>query len=206
MKRLALLFALLLTPLGPTIARDASASLSIAVTFDRLVQESTAVGVVTPVEQTSLWENGRIYTYSRVHADSMIVGALDANGDAWVRSMGGVVGKVGQLVEGEAVLTVGRPSLLFLHPVVTPVSGAAPVSQGFFEVSARAQGQFAVVLDADNRTRLKRSSAVGAVVAPSSTGDGNGQPPIFATDKIHGRALADAAKDIAAAWSRLHAH
>ena len=39
---------------------DAQASVSVAVTLDGLVQSSTAVCVVTPVEQRAVWENGRI--------------------------------------------------------------------------------------------------------------------------------------------------
>ena len=39
-------------------ARDASASVSITVFFDELLQRSTAVAVVTPTERKSVWEEG----------------------------------------------------------------------------------------------------------------------------------------------------
>ncbi len=174
------------------IGKDARASVSIAVTFDALVRTSSAVAIVTPAEQRSLWENGRIYTYTRIHVDTPVAGELPANAEAWVRTMGGVVGNIGQAVDGEPVLTVGRPSLLFLHP-------GPP---GSYDVTARAQGQFAIRLDERRHPLLVKSNAVGALLAP--------QPPpppgtTLAADVLHGRAVDDAVRDIGAAWSRLHA-
>jgi len=172
-------------------ARDVSASVSVAITFDALVHESSAVVVGTAAEQRSVWEGARIYTYSRVHVDSAIAGELGADDEVWVRTMGGVVGKVGQIVEGEAELTVGRPSLVFLR--------RSPV--GAYVVTARAQGQFGLYTDDQKQLRVRKSGGVGAVVLPNGT-DGTAA---LAGDVIHGRVVSDAAKDIATAWSRAHA-
>lgn len=175
------------------LSAPARASVSITVTFDGLVGPSSSVAVVTPIEQHSVWENNRIYTYTQVHVDTKVAGALNAGADAWVRTMGGIVGKIGQVVDGEAVLTVGRPSLLFLH------EGTA----GSFEVTARAQGQFALVLDNLKQLHVVKSSGVGYLMPPQPSGAGTPSP--LATDVIHGRPVSDAARDIAAVWSRLHA-
>src|SRR5579872_6119804 len=94
-------------------ASDARASVSIQVTWDSLLRESTAAAVVTPTDAQSVWENGRIYTYTHVHVDRAVAGELATGSDAWVRTMGGIVGKIGQRVEGEAVLAPGHASLLF---------------------------------------------------------------------------------------------
>ena len=202
-KRLAprfLAFALALAPLvgaGAAVERTAHASVSIAVTWDGLLKESSAAVVATPVESRSVWENGRIFTYTRVHVDRSIAGDIATGGDVWVRTMGGVVGKIGQIVEGEAVLAPAHASLLFLH--TGPVGG--------FDVTARGQGQFPVVVDATGAAppKVVRSNSVGAIVAPRLPTPATTQPRL-AADVLHGRAVDDAARDIAAAWSAAHVH
>ncbi len=185
------------------VPADARASVSIAILFDELVERSSAAGVVTPVEQHAVWEDGRIYTYTRVHVDSTVAGSVP--GEAWVRTMGGVVGKVGQSVEGEAVLTVGRPALLFLQPIATPSGTVA----GAFEVTARAQGQFAVTLDATKSMRFTRAYAASAVLPPPAARIARvqamrpGAAPL-ATEVLHDRPVDQATRDIQSAWTRLH--
>jgi hypothetical protein len=196
-RRIPRVFALLLAlaPVaGATGERPAHASVSIAVTWDGLLHESSAAVVATPVESRSVWENGRIYTYTRLHVDRAVAGSVAAGGDVWVRTMGGIVGKIGQIVEGEAVLAPSHPSLLFLH--------AGPV--GAFEVTARGQGQFPVVTDTSGGpAKVVRSHAVGAIVAPKTPTPATTQLRL-AADVLHGRAVDDVARDIAAAWSHAH--
>jgi hypothetical protein len=170
--------------------RDARASISVAISFDALLRGSSAAVVATATEQHSLWEGGRIYTYSRVHVDTAVAGELHADDEAWVRTMGGVVGDVGQIVDGEASLTTGRPSLLFLRPSV-----------GAYVVTARAQGQFGLYTDENLEVRARKSSGVGALLPPQGA---SGPPAVLASDVIHGRPVASSAKDIAAAWRRAH--
>ncbi|MGH7295201.1 MAG: hypothetical protein ACRELB_09720, partial [Polyangiaceae bacterium] len=174
--------AVLLAAYVALFAVDARASVSIAVTWDGLLRESTAAVVATPVEAKPVWENGRIYTYTRLRITRAVAGELAPGDDAWVRTMGGVVGKIGQLVDGEAVLAPGQSSLLFLHP--------GPV--GAFEVTARGQGQFPVVAgDGKAPTHLVRSTAAGALVAPRLLH--SQAPPRLAADVVHGRGVDDVA-------------
>jgi hypothetical protein len=188
--------------LAPT---EAHASVSIAILFDELVERASAAGVVTPLEQHSVWEDGRIFTYTRVHVDAPLAGTVPE--EAWVRTLGGVVGKIGQSVDGEAVLTVGHPSLLFVQPVA-----AQP---GTFEVTARAQGQFALAGRATGASSLEgmrfvRAHGVGVVMPPSPDRIARiqkmraGVVPL-AADVLHDRPVAEATRDIQAAWRRLHA-
>jgi len=185
------------------VVGDARASVSIAVTWDGLLRESTAAAIVTPIEARSVWEDGRIYTYTHVRVERPIAGDLGAGGDAWVRTMGGVVGKIGQIVDGEPVLVPGQSSLLFLH--------AGPV--GAYEVTARGQGQFPVVLDDPKNpatAHFVRSTSVGALVLPraatSAAGSTSASPPQrLAADVVHGRAIDDVAHEIADAWKPTHA-
>jgi hypothetical protein len=184
---LALVAALFVT----LVAGDGRASVSIAVTWDGLLRESTAAAVLTPVESRSAWEDGRIYTYTHLSIDRPVAGTLPAGSSVWVRTMGGVVGKIGQIVEGEAVFSPGHASLVFLHP--------APL--GSFEVTARGQGQFPVVADdAKAPPRVVRSSAMGAIVPRAAA------PEVtrLAVEVVHGRLVDEVATDVVADWSRTH--
>ena len=185
--------------------REARASIAIAILFDELVRDSSAAAIVTPYEQKSVWEDGRIITYTHVHADRTVAGTLES--DPWIRTMGGTVGRIGQLADGEPVLTVGRPGLLFLQGV--PESGG-----GIYAVTARAQGQFPVVLGEKSVPLFRSSSAVGGLVAPPDTRvsqmaqlrarAGLAAEAPRATDVLHTRPVEDAVRDVAAAWVRLH--
>jgi hypothetical protein len=202
MKRLAWLvvgaFCLLASP--------AKASVQISVLFDELVRDSSAVAVVSGLEQKSVWEDGRIYTYTRVKCDRALAGDLKQGSEGWVRSMGGVVGDIGQSVSGEPALGVGTPSVVFLH--------AGPA--GSFEVTARAQGQFPVVKDAATKVeRTTRAPDVGALLPTTQARVDRvrtlARAPMLpvatqaAIDVAAGRTVDELAKDVALAWQRTHA-
>ena len=186
---LLLVVALVLVP-----TRRADASIEIIVAFDDLVRDSTSVGIMTPVEQKAIWEDGRIVTYTRVHVDETVAGDLAAGDEAWVASLGGIVGDVGQTVNGEPQLRVGVPALLFLRPDRAP---------GLRVVTARAQGYFGVRWDAAAKVRrFRASNAVGLLLPP--------QRGLAATKRTAAEAIADrpgdqVLRDIADAWRRLHA-
>lgn len=98
-------------------------------TADRIV-------VATPIESKSLWENDgridRIVTYYRVRIDTNIVG----NGDqhVWIRTLGGVVGNIGQRVFGSVALTLNKPALLFLSKQSSVVFSVLEMQQGHFPI------------------------------------------------------------------------
>jgi hypothetical protein len=182
--------------LSSLLETSASASVSLAATWDGLLHESVAAAVVTSVESRPVWENGRIYTYTRVHVDRPVAGALGTGSEAWVRTMGGIVGKVGQIVEGEASFAPGESSLLFLH--------AGPV--GAYVVTARGQGQFPVVADGVAPAHLVKSNSVGMLLDPRGATATAAVPAArLAADVVHGRLVDDVARDVAAAWGAAHA-
>jgi hypothetical protein len=187
-------------------AGDVRASVSIAATWDGLLQESTAAVVTSPIESQSVWEGGRIYTYTHLRVDRAVAGGLPNGSDVWVRTLGGVVGKIGQIVDGEPVFVPGRSSLVFLHP--------GPI--GAFEVTARGQGQFPVVADDPKvPARVVRSNTVGAILprpattrsraGPGGAGDLPSGALRLAAEVVHGRTVDDVARDIVADWARTHA-
>jgi len=210
-----LCFALAAAPaVAALVPTDAQASVSIAVGFDALVKDADAVAVITPVEAKSVWEDGRIYTYTRVKVDQSVAGELPSGSEGWVRTMGGVVGKIGQLVDGEPVFPPNKQSLLFLRKF-------APAA-GTWEVSARAQGQYPVSIDQTTKIRkVTKSGSVGVLfqpkpkpvetaagVTPQAAGASPTQPAFekvrLASEVIHDRPLDDVARDVAAAWKKAH--
>ena len=191
--------ALVLALAGPVGAglcasSDARASVSLAVTWEGLLSESSSASIVTPAESMAVWEDGRIYTYTRVRVDRALAGDLKTGDTGWVRTMGGVVGSIGQQVEGEPVLAPAQTTLLFLHPG----------NPGTLEVTGRGQGQYAMSLGGPGLPpRLSLNRAAGMLVprrvaVPAAA-------PQLATEVLHGRTLDDAAREIASAWDRTHA-
>jgi hypothetical protein len=190
----ALVLALGAPSLGPLTPSTAEASVSIAATVDGLLQQSTAAAVVTAAESSPVWEDGRIYTYTHLHVARGVAGELKTGAEAWVRTMGGIVGKVGQIVEGEAAFAPGETSLVFLRP--------GPV--GAYVVTARGQGQFPVVADDPQQpAHIVRSHAAGMLVAPRPAAAS--AAPRLAAEVFHGRPVDDVAQEIAAAWVAAHA-
>jgi hypothetical protein len=190
---------------------DAKASVSAEAIFEQLVAEASGAAVVTPIEQRTLWEDGRIATFTRVRIDRRVAGQLPGAGDAWVKTLGGAVGDIAQLVEGEATFGIGQPSLVFLGPHLDPATHAP---DGPFVVIERAQGQFPIVVDKaghDPRAHLRLAGDLGAIVAPppahwtqASKRLPPGRSARYVRDVLQGRAVDDAAREIAATWTQLH--
>ncbi len=173
------------------VPSDSGASVSIALTLDDVARSSALVARVTPVEATSAWEDGRIVTTTRLRVDRVLAGA--STNEVSVRTFGGVVGKIGQRVEGEPSFEVKRTSIVFL----------VPATSSAFAVVGRAQGQL-VVTKAANGREVVRIGRVGelvarAVRAPRAPSDG----PLMTN--LDGLSADDVAKSAAQAWERTHA-
>jgi hypothetical protein len=176
----------------------AHASVSIAVSWDGLLRESSSACIVTAFEARGAWENGRIYTYTHIRIDRAVAGNLATGSDAWVRTMGGVVGDIGQRVEGEATLAQGQSSLLFLRP---GLSTAFPQS---FEVTARGQGQFPLeTSDPKLPARISAGHALGLLVHPHVLQ--TDASPRLAAEVLLGRTVDEAVREVTALWSQTHA-
>ncbi len=180
--------------------REARASVAIAVSYEHLVASASSVALVTPLEARSAWEGARIVTYTRARVDRWIAGGEAASSEIWVRTLGGQVGDLGQLVDGEARFTVGEPSLLFLRAV-------APGARAFV-VASRAQGQF--TLRADNAvTRLARGPGGGLVLPPQRTPRAativvGGPTEMLAGDVLDRMELSAACVELASAFAAAH--
>jgi hypothetical protein len=128
---------------------------SLAVTVEQLVEHSELAVVGVATERHSKWETvaggKRIVTYTKVEVERTLFGTAPA--ELWVRTLGGVVDRIGQQVAGEPQLAAGGRTLLFLTP-----------SDGAHVVTARAQGHFRVMTTDDGKRLLRPSPDTCALV------------------------------------------
>jgi len=139
------------------LPRQAWASRSLAVGLPQLIAHSDRVALVTSQGGESDWEvigdRRRIVTYTRVRVDDLVTGE-GSDGQLVVRTLGGRVGQIGQVVHGEARLLRGQPCLVFLREP----------EPGVHRVTARAQGHFPIRPDARGVGRLHPSPHRAEVV------------------------------------------
>lgn len=139
-RALSMLAAALLATLLPS---GAGASLARAVSLAELVNRSEQIVVGTPLEAHARWETlggqRRIVTYTRVRVDAAIDGGGDSS-EVLVRTLGGHVGDIGQVVSGEAVLSIGQPALMFLGRAADGVLGVTAMAQGHFPLRKDSHG------------------------------------------------------------------
>ena len=165
----------------------AEASVSVLLSLDELVAASSAVIVGTPSEHKCQWEeiggSKRIVTYTNIKVDKAIAGSPGT--EVWVRTLGGVVDKLGQAVSGEAQLTSGTKAVLFLmkRGDVTMVAGMA-------------QGHYPINVDEKGVSRLRPSPDAGAQLRPPG-------PSISARDVLVGQSLETAVTAISKARKAL---
>jgi hypothetical protein len=143
--------------------------------MEELVERSRHVLLGEPLEAYSVWERvgGRrhIVTYTRVRTKDVLGGSDPRDEELLVRTLGGRVGELGQLVHGEAQLVTGLRNVLFLMP-----------SRDALAVTAMAQGQYPLRRDARGVERLKRNPTLAELVDESGS----------AVQRLTGRSLDEA--------------
>jgi hypothetical protein len=138
--------------------RLASATLARAVTLPELVGLSRFALVGTATDASSRWETAgdtrRIVTYVRLEVTQPIDGRPPPETSLMLRTMGGRVGDLGQLVHGEARFELGAPAVVFITPDMDGVLG----------VTAMAQGHYPLGADPDDAVRLRASPNIPSLV------------------------------------------
>jgi hypothetical protein len=156
-------------------ASPADASQSVAVSLAQLVRGSRRIAVATGMGGEGRWEvvggRRRIVTYHRVRIDELFDGD-SVDSEVVVRTLGGRVGEIGQVVYGEAVLLHGQPSVLFLHDLRAEVHA----------VTARAQGHFPLLADESGVLHLRASPHRARLIDTRDS----------AAKRLVGRSVADA--------------
>jgi hypothetical protein len=109
------------------------------------VERSTRVVFATALDQACEWlvvgGNRRIVTLTRVRVEEHVTGSAPEASELMVQTLGGKVGKIGQLVEGEAELAVGESSLVFTREVLGGLYGVTAMAQGHYPVAVEARGK-----------------------------------------------------------------
>jgi hypothetical protein len=120
--------------------RLASATLARAVSLPELVGRSRYALVGTATETSSRWEtvgqSRRIVTYVRVEVTQPIDGRPPPEMSLTLRTLGGRVGDIGQLVHGEARFEMGAPAVIFVSPDMDGVFGITAMAQGHYPLGA----------------------------------------------------------------------
>jgi hypothetical protein len=156
-------------------ADRAFASVIIPTSLQELVQTSEHVVVATPRVGDSAWEDvggsRRIVTYTRLTIEEAIDSREPADSELMVRTLGGQVGPLGQVVHGEAELRRDEVCVLFLKDR----------RDGTFRVTGLAQGHYPLVFDTGGTRRLNTSPHLGEVLgkhddAKSAVAQLRGQP------------------------------
>jgi hypothetical protein len=148
--------------LGAVFSKQAFASVARAVTLEALAQRSQHVLLGEPLDSYCVWERvgGRkhIVTYTRVRAHELLSGADPQADELLVRTLGGTVGELGELVHGEAVLQAGHRGVMFVMP-----------SRDALAVTAMAQGHYPLRRDDAGLERLLRSPHAAELVGEAGS-------------------------------------
>src|SRR5689334_11269613 len=112
----------------------AFASVARGLTLRDLVLKSQSAVLMTGLARHASWQtvggSRRIVTETRARLDQLVTGADPSSSEVLVRTLGGRVGQIGQLVEGEAELTLGEACLVFLTELDPLVYGVTGMAQG----------------------------------------------------------------------------
>lgn len=130
---------------GLLTAVRAEAAVARALGIRELVDKSKRVVVATALEQACEWQviggSRRIVTLTRVRVEELVTGAAPEASELMLQTLGGRVGKVGQLVDGEAELVVGENSLVFTREVLSGLYGVTAMAQGYYPIRMEARGK-----------------------------------------------------------------
>ncbi len=125
------------------ISGQAEGSIARALGLTELARQSEQVVVGTALEASSRWEHigrqRRIVTYTRVRVDESIAGSA-TDSEILVRTLGGKVGKIGQVVHGEALLRIGESAVLFVGDAPDGTPSIAGMSQGHYPIRTDSRG------------------------------------------------------------------
>jgi len=155
----------------------ASATVVKAASLAQLLAASDSIVVGMAVSATSSYASvggsKLLVTDTRIEIARSLRGSAAAGQTLRVRTLGGRMGEIAQLVPGEARLELGQVCLLFLRKD----------RGGLLRVAGMAQGQYPLWRDAAGTLRLRASQNLDHVLDPSGSG---------AVKQLSGRALSEA--------------
>jgi hypothetical protein len=131
----------------------AQGSVARAVGLNELVNKSRHAIVGTAIDASCKWETigkrKRIVTYSLVRLEDSVDGRVPGTNEVLVRTLGGAIGDLGQIVHGEAMLALHEPAAVFL----------TDITEGVFRVTAMSQGHYPLKVERQGLKRLRAGIA-----------------------------------------------
>jgi hypothetical protein len=179
------------TAVVPVDVPLAHATTVIALSLPELVAMSDRVVVGTPRVRFSRWEAGRIVTYTAVDVETPIAGVAPSVQTVTVRTLGGEVDGIGQLVVGEAKLPLGDSVMLFLQtlPAVKEIAVADSMV-----VTALAQGAMHIDRVAGKPATIRATLSGADVIVPPTARF------LPAHVAVAGHLVADVATEVRTLW------
>lgn len=119
-----------------------------ALTLPDLLKKSTSTLVIKAVAQRSSWVtmagSQRIVTDTEARVEELVAGVDPSATQIMLRTLGGRVGNIGQIVEGEAELSVGETSLSFVTQFEPAIYAVTAMAQGHYPVVNQAGARMLV--------------------------------------------------------------
>jgi hypothetical protein len=169
------------------VSKQAGASVVRALSLSELVHTSRVTCVGTAVDAFGRWEtigrSERIVTYSLIRVEHTIDGRSAPSREVMVRTLGGRVDDIGQVVPGEATLRMNEPATVFLQDL----------TKDLFAVTAMAQGHYPLIADDKGVKRLQPRAALLELV-----GDVTGS----AVKRLAGRTVTEVESMVYAEFAR----
>ena len=129
-------------------AGTASSSTFKPIPLSRLVERSSLVVVATPIAYSThfatLGKTSRLVTDVTLEVSWTLRGQDSTGKDIIVRTLGGTIDGLAQIVYGEARLAIGQTSLLFLAPDRDQVLHVFGMAQGHFPTAPDDKGDWLV--------------------------------------------------------------
>jgi hypothetical protein len=125
-------------------------------------------------ESASTWEHSsksrRIVTTTRIEVQQSLDGRAPTDSHLYVRTLGGKVGEIGQIVHGEAELHRDKSAVFFLHEAI----------DGAYRITAMSQGHFGLIPDREGTFRLAPSPQLAEFVS---------RDPRSAVNRLRGKTI-----------------
>jgi hypothetical protein len=142
------------------------------VSVRELLQRSRHALLVTPTDIQARWETAygsrRIVTYTRVVVGQALDGRSVSESEMMIRTLGGKVGHLGQVVHGEARLQLDKSSALFVDLDAEHVWRVTAMAQGHYPLRADSAGISRLVRSPD-LPELKLDAAAAVHLLPGRT-------------------------------------
>jgi hypothetical protein len=142
------------------------------VSLRELMQRSRHALLATPTDAESRWETAygarRIVTYTRVVVSQALDGRSSEQSELQIRTLGGKVGHLGQVVHGEARLELDKATALFLDLDDEQVWRVTAMAQGHYPLRPDAAGVGRLVRSPD-LPQMRSDAAAAVVLLPGRT-------------------------------------